>query len=433
MCRAKRLTRTNSRNQMYAPTMSSQQLEDKAKRLQVLIEEKMVQAHGMIPMFIRASDYKLPTAEDYNGAYRHRNLHGRTEKDIGIAPMHVWRAWENTASDTAYYLAAMAYQYRSTGDPKVLGICRRTLSALKYIYTLPIEKGEKGFLCKPYGGVYSNQSSGDQVQCVAWGLAAYRPIAPPDDLADIDTMTKDFAEFQIKTDYISPHGYFAKTPEYLREVIFGDENWSKADWSYAIIHASLLHLAWQGTGDSRFLDEIHRWYDACDLSERFSVPTGKFSGAHRWRAIYLPAMLMEFDSSHHELWRSLMLSDFYRIGSGILPDGTTPTAWTYDSETGHIEPKASGWGGGGPSRTGRSAAVAMCCVTAQRWFPALDMTSVARHVLEKLDEDTFRFVMPMTEDQSLSPAWQVESKLLDGDCLTAWLCAYWEGRWRGYW
>ena len=98
-----------------------------------------------------------------------------------MPPMHVWRAWENTAANTAYYLHAMAYQYRVTGDPKTLAICRRTLAALKYIYTLPIEKGEKGFLCKPYGGVYSNQSSGDQLQCVVWGLAAYRPVAPPED------------------------------------------------------------------------------------------------------------------------------------------------------------------------------------------------------------------------------------------------------------
>ena len=124
--------------------MTSQQLEAKAKRLQALIGEKIVQAHGMIPMFVRASDYELPTAEDYRGAYRHRHLHGKTEEDIGIAPMHAWRAWENTATDTAYYLAAAAYKYRCTGDPRDLAVCRRTLGALRYIYSLPIEKGEKG-------------------------------------------------------------------------------------------------------------------------------------------------------------------------------------------------------------------------------------------------------------------------------------------------
>lgn len=87
---------------------------------------------------------------------------------------------------------------------------------------------------------------------------------------------------------------------------------------------------------------------------------------------------------------------------------------------------------------GRSAIDAMGCTTAQRWFPEVAMTSVARHILEKLDEDTFRFIRPGTK-----PAWagagdtieqfEIESKLIDGDSLTAWLAAYWEGRWRGYW
>ena len=420
--------------QQSHPGMTSQELVAKAKRLEALVEEKMLQPHGMIPMFVRAGDYKLPTAEDYEGAYSHRHLLGKTEKDIGIPPMHVWRAWENTATDTAYYLAAMAYQYRCTGDPKVLAICRRTLGALKYIYTLPIEKGEKGFLTKPYGGKYSNQTAPDQLQCVTWGLAAYRSVALPEDLADIDIMTKDFAEYAIKTEYITPHGYFGYTPEVCSEV-FGDAKWSKlkhVGWNLAIIYVLLLNLAWQGTGDPKFLKEIQRWYDACDTRARFSLPTGQFSfGPASWRQIYLPALLMEMDPVRHELWRSLMLSYFHRVRSGILPDGTTPTAWTYDCRTGNIEPRP-GWGGD-LARTGRSAIFAMSCVTAQRWFREVDMIGVARRILEKLDEDTFRFVMPYSDDQPLAPGWEVESKLLDGDSLTAWLCAYWEGRWRGYW
>ena len=93
------------------PGMTNAQFAEKARRLQKLVEERMVQAHGMIPMFVRASDYKLPTAEDYKGAYKHRHLRGKTEAEVGIPPMHVWRAWENTSTNTAFYLRAMAYQY----------------------------------------------------------------------------------------------------------------------------------------------------------------------------------------------------------------------------------------------------------------------------------------------------------------------------------
>ena len=195
----------------------------------------------------------------------------------------------------------------------------------------------------------------------------------------------------------------------------------------------VLHLAWQGTGDAKFLEEIQRWYDACDTSRRFGVPSGSVTGSLCGRLVYWPAVLMEMEPANHELWRSMMLSNYARLSSGVLADGTTPTAWVYDRETGKVEPRDSAWGGGVPARTGRSAVAAMSCVAAHRWFPQAEMASVARHVLEQLDEDTFRFVMPMSEDQPLPPSWQVESKLLDHDSLTAWLWAYWEGRYRGYW
>ena len=210
----------------------------------------MLQKHGMVPMLVRASDYQLPTAADYRGAYRHRHLHGKNEEELGLPPMHVWRAWENTPTDTAFYLAAMAYQYRVTGDPETLAICRRTLGALKYIHSLGVSRGERGFLCKPYGGVYSNQSSGDQLQSVTWGLAAYRSIAPPEDLVEIDQMMKDFADYAIRTEYVSPHGYFGVTGAELRS------RWEYS-WSRAVIFLpTATYFMWRGIKPYR--EEVER-------------------------------------------------------------------------------------------------------------------------------------------------------------------------------
>ena len=390
---------------LAAPGMTNSELEKKARRIENLLETRIVQRHGLIPMFVRASDYKLPTAEDYKGAYRHRHLKGKTEEQLGIAPMHVWRAWENTATDVAYYLAATAYKYRCTGDPKDLAISRRGFGALKYIFGLTAAKGETGRLCKPYGGVWSNQSSGDQTQCVLWGLAAYRAIAPPADLAEWNRIVKEAADYNIRTGYIEPHGYFGWTQEMLRDAIFGDDKWSKAGWSYATIFLPQLYLAWQATGDERFLKATRQWYEACDGKQ---VQEG---GAHR--DLYLPSLMMEMDPGRHRIWRSMMLNAF-RKNSEILPDGTQP------------------------NHAGRSAIVAMGCASAQRWFADLDMTSLGRRILEKLDVDTFRFVRPGTKPPWAGAGetveqWAVESKLVDGDSLTAWLAAFWEGRWRGYW
>jgi hypothetical protein len=323
----------------------------------------------------------------------------------------------------------MAYQYRVTGDPEVLAICRRTFAALKYIYTLPIEKGEKGFLCKPYGGQYSNQGGRDQLQCVTWGLIAYRPIAPPQDLVDLDTMTRDFADFALKVPNVSPHGYFGRSAGEYRQ------QWRSDAWDRAISFLPLMYLAWQGTGDDRYATEIQRWYDDCANDSSFVYATDKFStsGFGGKRNFYLPSFLMEVKPSHRELWRRTMLSHYKQGRTGLLADGTWPTSWAYDSETRKMTPKKNEQYSYGYARTGRSALFAHACVTAQRWFPEEDMIGDARHILENLDEDTFRFVMPFDDQHPLPAEWVVESRMLDGDSLTGWLCAYWEGRSRGYW
>lgn len=411
--------------------LSNTQLAEKAQRLQTLVEGKMLQHHGMVPMLVRASDYQFPTAEDYRGAYRHRHLRGKTEEEIGIPPMHVWRAWENTTSNTGYYLRAAAYQYRVTGDPKVLAICRRTLAALKYIYTLAVEKGEKGFLCKPYGGVYSNQGGADQLQCATWGLAAYRDIAPPEDLADIDLMTKDFAEHQLKTNYIDLHGYFGRTAEDRRK----EAAEKPGECEKAIETLPLLYLAWYGSGDNKFVREIERLHEAYEREASSRVDTNKNSGNGfgSRKHLYLPSLLMDMDPQRHEWWRDTMLSHYRRGKTGTLADGTMPTHWSFDSKKRKMTPKEYPGAGGGLARTGRSALFAMGCVATQRWFPDEDMKGVARGILEKLDEPTFRFILPFDDEHPLPPEWQVESKMLDGDCLVGWLCAYWEGRYRGYW
>ncbi len=72
----------------------------------------------------------------------------------------------------------------------------------------------------------------------------------------------------------------------------------------------------------------------------------------------------------------------------------------------------------------------MACVSAQRWLPDEDMKGDARKIISGLDEATFRFIMPIDDEHPLPPEWKIESQLLDSDSLTAWLCAYWEGRYR---
>ena len=405
--------------------MNALELERKALRIQAVVEEHTLQAHGMLPMFVRAGDYQLPTAEDYRDMTPHRHLLGKTEAELGLAPMHVWRAWENTAADTGFYLGAMSYHYRCTGAPGVLAICRRTLAALKYIYDLGAEFDEPGFLTKPYGGVASTQTSGDQLQCVAMGLDAYRRVAGAADAAVIGEMFVGFADYQIRHGYRpKPGGYFAHTWE--------PWDWDKGDWSHALIYAPVLYHAWLTTGADCYLDEIQRWYRACASDKRWLGDETGLSWGSPARMLYLPSLMMELDPWQQDKWRRFMSYVFRTVKVGVLPDGTAYTAGTRDPETGAVTAIDPGWGGG-PARTGRIAGFGWGCVNAQRWLPDHDMVAVARIILEGQDLDTFRFVMPAVATEALPPEWKAEGELLDHDCLTAWLWMYWEGRWRGYW
>jgi len=419
------LAATAGAGSAHGAPMSSVQLEQKALRIQNLLETRMLQAHGMVPMFVRASDYKLPTAEDYKGAYRHRHLKGKTEEELGLPPMHVWRAWENTTSNTAFYLGALSYQYRVTGDPEVLKMCRRTFGALKYIYDLGAQD-EPGFVIKPYGGKFNKQSSGDQVQCLVVGLEAYRNIAPPKDRAVLDEMFRNMADYQIKHRYYIKYGYFGHPMSEAELQLVNRE------WSHALIHIPLLQLAWEATGDSKYLREVQGWYERCGLDKKWPVPAGTVRGYTAHRMLYLPSLMMEMDPAHHELWRSMMFNVFRTLRTGVLPDATAYTAWTHNLETGEMAPVNPGFGGG-PTRTGRIAIFARAAVNAQRWFPKENMAEVARKVVEGLDLNTFRFVMAQSDRHALPPDWRIEGELVDFDSLTGWLWAYWEGRWRGYW
>ena len=405
--------------------MTSLELEQKALRIQAVVEEHTLQEHGMLPMFVRSTDYQLPTAEDYAGMAPHRHLKGKTEAELGLAPMHVWRAWENTSADTGFYLGAMSYRYRCTADPEVLAICRRTLAALKHIYDMGAEFDEPGFLTKPYGGVATNQTSEDQIQCVTVGLDAYRRIAGPEDEATIGEMFVGFADYQMRHGYRpKPRGYFAHT--------WQPWDWTNGDWSYALIHVPVLYHAWFTTGDDRYLDDVRRWYDACAGDSHWLGEETGLSWGSPHRMLYLPSLMMELEPLQHDKWRRFMSYVFRTVNPGVLPNGTSYSAGTVDPDTGKVVPIDPGWGGG-PTRTGRIAITGRACVNAQRWLPDEDMIGVARVILEELDMDTFRFIMPAVPGESLPPDWKTEGELLDHDCITAWLWMYWEGRWRGYW
>ena len=403
--------------------MTAAQLEQKALRLQAIIEEHTLQAHGMVPTLVRRDDYQLPTAEDYVGMEPHRHLQGKSEAELGLPPMHVWRAWENTSADTAFYLGAASRKYRCTQDAADLAVARRTFRALKHIYDIGAEFDEPGFLTKPYGGVASTQTSGDQLQCVTMGLEAFRDLADADEAAIMDEMFVGFADYLIRHQYRpKPGGYFAVT--------WGPWDWDNAGWGHVLIYVPVLLRAWQATGESRYREQVDRLYHACRNDTRYtSERRYTFGCAHRM--LYLPALMMELEPEREAKWREIMTGEFRTISPGILDDGTSYMSVAIDPDSGEVSPVKTAWGLA--VRTGRYTIFGWGCVYTQHCLPNEDMVRVAKRILENQDLDTFHFIMPADPDDELPSNWRLEGELLDHDSLVGWLVMYWEGRWRGYW
>ena len=234
-----------------------------------------------------------------------------------------------------------------------------------------------------------------------------------------------FADYQIRHGYRpKPGGHFAHTWE--------PWDWSKGDWSHALLYVPALYHAWLAAGESRYLDQIQRWYRACESDTKWLGGEEGLSWGSPSRMLYLPSLMMEIDPSQHDKWRRFMSYVFRTMAPSVLPDGTAYSACAKDTETGQMKAVDLGWGGG-PTRTGRISAFGWGCVNAQRWLPDEDMTGVARRILEGLDLDTFRFIMAAGPGRELPPDWRIEGELIDHTSLIGWLWMYWEGRWRGYW
>lgn len=405
------------------------ELDNKAKEYQKIIEDHIVQKNGMIPMLVKPGTFELPTAEDYKGAYSHRHLKGKTEEELGLPPMYVWRAWENTSANTGFYLGALSYQYRCTRDQNVLNMCSRTLKALEYIYNLGVENGRPGFMCKPYGGVYTNQTAGDQVQCIVSGLAAYMDIAPKEDYDIIKKIVIGMAEWELKINFIPPAGsYFAWE--------FDEEDFKKTlykDWTHALIYIPLLYLAWYFTGNKKYVQEISQWYNKMDCVYPIPPDKGIIKGyGHLARPLYLASTAMKMDPLRQDIWRSIIAYYFKVQSTGITSDGMIYTGWEHNLDTGITIPNEGGLGNT-CTKTGRSAIIARGLVDAQQWFEGDDMAEKAYYIISRMGLNECRFVASVSGEKPLPESWQIEEKLLDMDSLISWLWTYWEGKWFRYW
>jgi hypothetical protein len=77
-------------------------------------------------------------------------------------------------------------RFLATGDEQALEYAAKAFSSIDHIFRLTEAEGHRGYLCKPYDGKVSKETSPDQYFAVANGLWHYRSIAPRETRERID-------------------------------------------------------------------------------------------------------------------------------------------------------------------------------------------------------------------------------------------------------
>src|SRR5687768_291469 len=75
---------------------------EKAQRLEWIVEHHSLQAHGLLPIFVRASDYQLPTAADYAGAHHHVTCAARPRPSWTSRPCTYGGHWRTRPLTSAF-------------------------------------------------------------------------------------------------------------------------------------------------------------------------------------------------------------------------------------------------------------------------------------------------------------------------------------------
>lgn len=165
-----------------------------------------------------------------------------------------WINFENSTSFSGEYLLASSLRYRVTKDPAALLSCRRALNAIRTISELaPAENF--GWLCKPFGGKISPESSPDQNICAMAGLYSFLPFATTEERLWITTLIAAVASHWEKINYT---------------IDFGDAVW---DLQYDVSHMRIFllanQLAYHLTGKINFKTV------AAKLEDRYGEPVGE--------------------------------------------------------------------------------------------------------------------------------------------------------------
>lgn len=413
-------------------------LADKAHLFEQYAENHFIDLNGVVYSMLNEATDEPWTADDLTA----------DDKFIEVPGFEVWEVfnYENSGMTTGAYLAAQSYRWQVTQSDDALERARRSFRGLQWIYEIGRAQ-EEGLFPKTYGGRISHEISTDQYLYAIKGMMAYLSIASEEDAAAIRHMIPYMVDFWVKREY--RHDYFN----------FKDMLWPLGRFP------SLLYAAHAVSGDQKYLDEAerinsqHRVY-LNPVESQFLVRAAENSplrdAEKRVGDSYLACWITECSAMDiMELDECLLLSDSYREhwlrsmklswdeAKLCLAENGLARGWTaYNPHTGDSgcpspqylgDPDDFGWDfmqWVGGFLSARSTMLARVGIHVAKWLPTENAIREVEQILHGASLEQMRHCID-TDGKQILPQHQYMCRWVDGDALTNWLWAYWQGRYEG--
>ena len=361
--------------------------------------------------------------------------------------------YENSGMVSGAYLCALLCKYQATRDPRALMQAYRTFYGIKALFDR-CQAVEPGYLCKPYGGRITQETSSDQYIYILTGLDRFCKVAGKAERDQATAMIVALSRYWLDRNYT--RNYFGQPLHWPLNRFTGFAWLNYVYTGDAIMRRELDRLAALPEVADRLpfaelsLAQLQEEYETREKlfveKKHNRMLVGSCAEPAQSGALSIDACL-EYNAPHRALWLR-QLNDLYERGRiSIRKDGLNLIKGFFNPATGGLDPVIPpGDVNGEPHPSvfyrfmtfagnilsGMHAPMfARAAVNANDYFPDHAKVTLARRILERADHATL--CAYMDPDGHLPASMQWHLHVYSGDAVAHWLWAFWQGRTRGLW
>jgi hypothetical protein len=430
-------------------------LEDRIRLIQSFVHHRYYDPKGIMYSMNNFEEERPFTAADMVGA---------DPNNLGI-PVEDLYNYEDSPSNSGVFLAGQCYRYLATKEPEALEYAAKAFHSIDVIYQLSEAAAEgpgvlmqragsidpndrfyarPGWICKPYGGVMTTQTSTEQNFYSLWGLSLYRDIAPASTKARIDSMIVGVADLWRESGY---------------KINFFGENWEfeksmPRAQRHMPVWAWVNRLAFEVSQEKRFKREFQRLdalFGAMPTPQQTNFGLGREKylctedRAFHDKEVVVADQMMDFEPAAKDRYLRAMTGWWKHGQIGRREDYYSYYYIELNTVTGEWRPlpksvkprqqwnSPSMWQNGTfPVLTCAAAGMAYTSAVVSSRNPEHDdeARDLARNILARLDRSYLRAMID--PENSLEPQLKYLLNILS-DSVTYYPTAYWYGRLHKLW